>query len=320
MRAIVNTGPGKLDLLDWPQPEPGPGEVRVKTAFCGICSTDLKMIGGWQRTGVPSIPGHEWSGVVNAVGEGVDPGLVGRHCVAENVLADGGEVGFEHPGGYGEMLITAASCLFPLPEAVPLAEAALIEPLAVAVHGIRQLRVDQAERALIFGDGPIGLLMLLLLQNKGISNVVVVGGLPNRLVMAKHLGAAETIDYRRLEAELPPVLRRAYPLIIEATGSAVALRMAISLAPRGGRVLVLGDYDEARADFRWNDLLHREIELIGSNASAGAWTEAVRLACEGRLPLHELITHRVPVDRFAEGIDLTANRKEQCLKVLLDWS
>jgi D-arabinose 1-dehydrogenase-like Zn-dependent alcohol dehydrogenase len=98
MRALVNTAPGKLELRERAKPEPGMGQVRIRTHAVGICATDLKMLAGWERTGYPTIPGHEWSGVVNAVGVGLDQDLVGKPCAAENVLADSGEVGFEHPG------------------------------------------------------------------------------------------------------------------------------------------------------------------------------------------------------------------------------
>ena len=81
MKAIVNTGPGALEWLEWPDPVCGSGQVRIRVRACGVCATDLEMIRGWERTGCPSIPGHEWSGVVDQVGEGVDPQLLGRSCV-----------------------------------------------------------------------------------------------------------------------------------------------------------------------------------------------------------------------------------------------
>ncbi len=84
MNAIVNTAPGRLEWKEWPTPEPGPSQVRVRTVACGICATDLEMIAGWKRTGVPSIPGHEWSGVVEAVGPGVGTEWLGRAVVGDN--------------------------------------------------------------------------------------------------------------------------------------------------------------------------------------------------------------------------------------------
>ena len=196
MKAIANIAPGKLAWLDVPKPEPGPGEVRIRTAACGICATDIAMIAGWERTGVPSIPGHEWAGRVDAVGQGVELHLVGQPCVAENDLADGGEVGFEHPGGYAQYLISEARNVYPLPAAYPLKQAALIEPLAVVVRGLKRIglvgHLKPPKQALIFGDGPIGLIALLLLRHYGIQDVSLAGGREPRLALARSLGAAAT--------------------------------------------------------------------------------------------------------------------------------
>ncbi len=323
MRAIVNTGPGELRWAEWPLPQPGQGEVRVRTGACAICATDLHMVAGWRRTGFPAIPGHEWAGTVEAVGVGVSPSLVGQRCVAENVLADGGEVGFEHPGGYAEYLITEARHVQPLPADFPFSVAVLIEPLAVAAHGMRRLRPQDLRSALVLGDGVIGLLMLLLLLRAGVERVVAVGGRTGRLAVARDLGAAATLNYHGagddLAGAIKQVERQSFPIVIEASGSARAAQVALEVAAPCGHVLVLGDYAEARAGFRWNHLLHREIELIGSNASAGAWPEATRLAVGGELPLQRLITRRLPAERFAEGIELVRSRDSDVVKVVLEW-
>jgi threonine dehydrogenase-like Zn-dependent dehydrogenase len=323
MRAIVNTGPGALELREWPLPQPGAGQVRIRTAACAVCATDLKMIAGWERTGFPSIPGHEWSGTVDAVGAGIDAGLVGRPCVAENVLADHGEVGFEHPGGYGEYLLTEAANLHPLPASVALAEAALIEPLAVAVRAVRRLRVHDASRALVFGDGAIGLLVLLLLKGAGVGAVYLVGGRPERLALAVELGAAGTLDYHRTHGNMADAVAAAwrgpFPNVVEASGAAAAAAAAIEVAAPGGHVLLLGDYGDARAAFGWNRVLLRELELAGSNASAGAWPEAVRLATSRALPLSRLVTHRLPAPSFAEALAIVRDRDSRAIKVVLEW-
>jgi len=323
MKAIVNTGPGQLAMQDWPLPQPGAGQVRVRTGACGICATDLRMIAGWQRTAFPAIPGHEWAGTVDAVGEGVSPQLVGQRCVAENVLSDGGEVGFEHPGGYAQYLLTEARQVQVLPADFPLSVATLIEPLAVAVRGMRRLRVEDRSNALVLGDGPIGLLMLMLLRRAGVERVVMAGGRTGRLALAEELGAAATVNYHLAGGDLAAAIRerdaRPFSSIVEASGSQVAMQAALGVVALCAHLLVLGDYGDGRADFRWNHLLLRETELIGSNASAGAWPEAVRLAVSGELPLACLVTHRLPAERFAEGIELTRSHAADALKVALEW-
>jgi len=323
MRAIVNTGPGRVELKEWPLPEPAPGQVRIRTGACGLCATDLKMIDGWDRTGFPSIPGHEWAGTVEKLGSGVARELLGVRCVAENVLADGGEVGFEHPGGYGEFLVTEAAKIHVLPAGFPMAEAALIEPLAVCLRAVRRLRLEDRRSALIFGDGPIGLLMLLLLRRAGVEEVCLIGGRDGRLRLAQELGASLTLNYHalgtRLIAEVKQNVSCGFPNVVEASGSGAALQACLELALPCGKVLMIGDYGSARADFPWLHILLREIELIGSNASAGAWPEAVHLAVERSLPLGQLISHRVAPADFARGLELIRSHRDDVVKVVLQW-
>ena len=323
MKAIVNTGVGRLEMRDVPLPSPGPGQVRIRTAACGICATDLEMIDGDPRTPCPSILGHEWSGVVDAAGGSVEAALVGRHCVGENVLDDGGEVGFEHPGGYGQFLLTEAKRLRALPDDFPLPAAALIEPLAVCVRGLRRLDPQDRGGAIVLGDGPVGLILVMLLRRAGVGPILLVGGRPGRLALGSAAGAAATLNYHQVEGDLAEAVCRAAggpaPNVLEVSGSPVAVEAAPRCARNEGKVLVLGDYGPARSGFRWNDLLHREIHLIGSNASAGAWDEAVRLAVAREVPLAELVTHRLPAERFQEGMDLLRNRRDDVVKVVLEW-
>jgi len=320
MNAIVNTGPGTLEWQTLPTPEPAAGQVRVRTAACGICATDLQMIAGWERTGFPSIPGHEWSGVVDAVGNGVNASLVGQPCVAENVWADGGEVGFEHSGGYGQCFLTEARLIHVLPAEFPLWAAPLIEPLAVCVRAMRRLRGEDGppRPALIFGDGPIGLLLLLLLRRAG-AEVSLVGGRPARLAIASSLGASCVMNYHDpADAERLANMSGTFGTVVEASGGPAAMTTAMRAAARGAKILVIGDYGHTRADFPWNQLLHQELELVGSNASADAWPHAVTLATNGTLPLERLITHRLPARDFHQAIELTRHDRS-AVKVVIEW-
>lgn len=322
MKAIVATSPNLLEFKNLPMPAPQQGQARIKTAACGICATDLDMIAGCERTSFPVIPGHEWSGVVDAVGEGVEKNIIGARCVAENVLRDGGEVGFEHPGGYAEYFLTEADRLHFLPDDFPINVAALIEPLAVAIRAWRRLRIEDKNSALVIGDGPIGLLMIMLLKRAGVCRITLIGGRENRLALAKKFGAERILNYhlfgeRGMES-VYEALDCSFPNIIEASGSAAAVDAAIKLASKKGKVLIIGDYKKAKADLFWNHLLHHELELIGSNASAQAWPEAVQTAIAVQKDLSELITDEWPAAQFADAVN-AGKHKRGVIKAILRW-
>lgn len=324
MKVIIVVEKGKVEFKEVPLLEPGAGEVRIKTAAVGICATDFTMIDGCKRAHYPAILGHEWSGVIDAVGEGVDKSIVGSHCVASNVLKDGGEVGFEHPGGYGEYFITEAKNIEFLPHEYPLTTAVLIEPLAVSVRGITRLRLQKYDSAFIFGDGPIGLIMTMLLKRVGVSEIVLAGGRPDRLKLAKKLGARQTINYHDIKGDLAEgilkICKKKFPNIIEASGSEAAMNASLYLGDTCAHILILGDYGEAKADFPWLHLLHNEFEIIGSNTGAGAWGEAARLAVSGEIPLECLITHIFAPKDYAGALELARSRNPEVIKVVIDWS
>lgn len=321
MKAIVNTAPGKLELQTLPTPEPKAGQVRIRTAACGICATDLEMIDDCPRSKFPQVLGHEWSGVVDACGKGADPALVGRRCVAENVLADGGEVGFEHPGGYGEYLITEAANVHVLPDTFHMDEAALIEPLAVGVRGVTRLAPSKRP-AIIIGDGTIGLLMLMLLKRHGVEDITLVGGRELRLRIATALGASRIINYHSVRGTLTDELARTFAGkfggLIEAAKSTDVMELAYRLGAPGAKILLIGNYYGKKAELLPQEFLHKEFTLMGSNASAGAWPEAVRLAAERTLPLAKLVTHRYAAKDFERGMQTTRTDKG-VVKAVLCW-
>jgi threonine dehydrogenase-like Zn-dependent dehydrogenase len=323
MKALVNTAPGRLELKELPVPEPGPGQVRIRTGACGICATDIEMIGGWERTSCPGIPGHEWAGTVDAVGPGGNAAMVGWRCVAENVLSDGGEVGFEHPGGYAEFFLTEARNVLALPADFPLAVASQIESLAVCVRALRRLRLEDRRSALIVGDGPTGILMLVLLKAEGVEKITLVGGRGPRLDVARQLGASTIVDYHEAGNDLAAVIAAApgapFSNVIEATASPAAMQTCIDVTACEGKIVMIGDHgDDGRASFVWNRVLHGELEIIGSNASAGAWPQAVELAVAGNAPLERMISKRLPATLGVEAVE-EVRRSRDLIKVVLEW-
>ena len=164
--------------------------------------------------------------------------------------------------------------------------------------------------------------MLLLLRREGIADVVVVGGRSPRLAVARELGASQVVNYHAtddLAAAIRAIHPAPFPNVVEASGSGAAMAASLAVAARDGHILVVGDYDAARADFGWNDMMHRELEIIGSNASAGGWPEAARLAAAGEITLAPLVTQQLPAERFAEGVELTRSRSGEVIKVVLMW-
>jgi len=321
MKALVNTASERLEFRDVPLPEPGPGQVRIRTAVCGICATDFEMIDGCARSRFPQILGHEWSGVVEKCGHAVGQSILGRPCVAENILADGGEVGFEHPGGYGEFFVTEAANVHLLPDGFPMEEAALVEPLTVTIRGIRRLRPAKGT-ALVIGDGTIGLLFLLLLKHHGVEQVTLIGGRETRLRLASEFGASTVIDYHKVQGSMAEAISRSFTgkfdSIVDATKSVDALSLVCQLGAPEAKVLLIGNYYEKKAELSLQHVLLNEFEIIGSNSGAKAWPDAVKLAVGHELPLGKFATHRFPVADFATAMQ-TARGDKKAVKVLLCW-
>jgi threonine dehydrogenase-like Zn-dependent dehydrogenase len=178
-------------------------------------------------------------------------------------------------------------------------------------------------KVLISGDGPIGLMTLMCLRQAGVEEVIMVGGRTGRLALAATLGASATFNFTQLGDDLIPTIKQQvdgyFSCVVEASGSANGLENALQMIGKQGQLLLIGDYRSARASFPWNLLIHREIEMMGSNASAGTWQEAVQLAVEERLPLERLISHTFSATRFEEAFALVRSQREDVVKVVLEW-
>ena len=341
MKAIRVQRQGVIALDEIPLPEPAEGQVRIRTSCCGICATDLEMIAGWQRTPYPATPGHEWCGTVDAVGPGVPSDLVGRKCVGDNILACGNcevcrsgresrckspqEVGFELPGGYGEYFLTEAAKLrFPDAD-VPAATATLAEPLSVVLRGLGKLRNRPPNGATaIFGDGPIGLLAVAALRNRGVKRIMLVGGRKHKLALGHTFGAAETWSYKVPAAELAGRLRAFAPAGlacgIEASGSASACEQLLRMMTVDGELLLLGDYGDASVEIRLNALLHKELHIAGSNTGRGAWDDAVALLNEQHEMLGRMVTHTFRASDYEAALKTVREKRDECIKVALRWT
>jgi L-iditol 2-dehydrogenase len=317
-RALVITEPGVIALHDVAALVPGPGEVVARPAYVGVCGTDLELLDGVVDPAYvryPLVPGHEWSGLIEAVGPGVTALTPGQPVIAEGIIPDRtcaqcargntnlcltyDEIGFTRAGAAADQLLLPAQVVHPLAAqpgapAVSLADAALAEPAAVAWRGITRGRPRPGERFAVIGDGTVGLITAHLLRLYSPSELVVFGQRPDQAGLAVELGATA------FELAGPADPPAEFDLVIEAAGKPAAVEAAIALARRGGRVVLLGlAGNGVKAGLPIDDVVNNDLAITASfGYTSAAWAEVAGLLRAGKIHLAPLITHRFPLEAF----------------------
>lgn len=332
-RSLIVERPGSHVLAEGPLPQPGPGEVRVRVAAAGICMSDREVYDGHRDAAYvryPVIPGHEWSGTVEAVGEGVDPALVGRRTVAEGFRACGrcercrdgetslcttgyDETGFTRPGAFADHVVIPARLLHPLADDADLRAAALLEPAAVIAAAVRAGAPEPGERIAVLGAGTLGLLAVQLLAAVSPAELTVIDPRRERASLALDFGASEALAPKEAEE-----VRGRYDLVVETAGAPTTAADACLLARRGGRVVLTGMFTPGAAGI---DPVHLSLSQLTVRsvfgAPSSAWSYAVRAFTAGLLDPAPLITHEFPLERFAEAVALVGSGDPGTGKVLL---
>ncbi|MEI5098439.1 alcohol dehydrogenase catalytic domain-containing protein [Streptomyces sp. PmtG] len=332
-RAVVIDRPGAYRLAHQPVPEPGPGEVLVRVAAAGICMSDREVYDGHRDPGYvryPLTPGHEWSGTVVAVGEGVDPALAGRKTVAEGFRACGvcercrcgetslcaggyAETGFTEPGAFADHLTVPARLLHPLRDDADLRAAALLEPAAVIAAAVRAGAPRPGERIAVVGAGTLGLLAVQLLAASSPADLAVIDPRAARSEQALAFGADRGLDPVEAEA-----LRGRFDLVVETAGAPTTAASSCLLARRGGRVVLTGMFTPGATGIDPVHLSLSQLEIRSVfGAPSSAWSEAVRAFGLRLLDPAPLITHEFPLERFGDAIALAGGGDPKTGKVLL---
>lgn len=332
MKAIQITGPRAVRYGDVPTPTLEPGYVLVRSRAIGICGTDIEIYDGnmpYYTAGMahyPIIPGHEWAGEIVEMGPGVTGFAVGDHVVGECSIGCGEcprwcggayhrcprrtETGIlNRNGAFAEYLTFPATYLHRIDAAVPFETACMIEPTAVAFNGVLKSEVSPEDYVAIYGDGPIGLLVLQVARAFGARRVAMVGATPRRLDAARVMGADAVINI----ADGDPVeqLRALGPLpdvVIEATGIPDAAGQAIRSARAGGRVMLLGVFAGRPALIDVDAVVLGDLSLRGALGSPHIWPSVIALVESGRVHPEQIITHRIPLADFERGVNLTRER------------
>jgi D-arabinitol dehydrogenase (NADP+) len=336
MLAAQIEAPGHARVIQAEEPIPDVGEVLIEVASAGICGTDLHIYHGEYEAKYPITPGHEFSGTVAAIGEGVeryrpgdrvtaDPNIPCNRCPAcqrnePNQCEKLAAIGVTRNGGFARYVVAPEGNVFPIGD-LPFAAAALIEPLACVVWGLKQVEIQPGDSVLIFGAGPMGCLMLQAVRNAGAAQVIVTDTAPWRLEQAAMLGASETVladdqQERHLKA-LSPL---GFDVVGDATGIPAVLEQSFRFVRARGKVWVFGVCPpNARASFVPYDVFRRDLKIIGSFAVNRTFPQSIALIQGGAVKVEPLISHRLPLERFGEGLDL-AERDPKRMKVQFEIS
>ena len=329
MKQIRVHGPHDVRLDDLPAPSPGPRDALVRIAACGICGTDVSYVHMGGITGKPMALGHEMAGVVEWVGAEVSDAAVGDRVVVHPADEQHGRLGSgAAEGGLTPLLLVREAAkgrrLFRVPDGVPLRVAALAEPLAVGMQAVNQADVAPGDKVAVFGCGPVGLLAIATLADRGIDDVVAIDPSARRRELAGEMGAAHVLDPTQSDvwAELArihgtaPFMFGPTPAtdaFIEASGSDRVIGEILGRGRFGGRMsLVALHYQPVPTNYVM--VLMKQFTIRGSFEYPPRFEDAVELLA--RRDFSGLVTHTFPLEEFARGVALLEGSKD-CGKVMI---
>ena len=314
MPAAVLHRPGVVVVEERPVPRPGPSEVLVEVDHCGICGSDVHMLlDGWGKQGM--VAGHEFTGSIVALGAEVTGWELGEQVVGGSSPRCGrcrrclegkpsqcenrqGSVVDGHDGAFARYVLVRDASLLRLPPGLTSRQAALAEPLAVALHGITRSGVVRGDRVMVIGTGPIGALSIAALVARGIGPIIAVEPGERRKQLAGELGATEVLDPTDLETfpawEPERITHRAVHAVLECSGKKTAMEAGFHQLRRGGTLVLVGAGLEHPA-FDPNRFVLNELQVVGSFVyDQGGFEQALEL----------LATDGFPTDLLIEGEDV----------------
>ncbi len=341
MKALVLTAYNEFSYTDMPDPVLSPGEVMVQVKACGICGSDVHgMNGSTGRRIPPLIMGHEASGVIVAAGSDVTDWKIGDRVTFDSTvyplndwftlqgrynLSDNREVLGVSPGSYrrhgafAEYVAIPRHILYRLPDAVTFEQAAMVEPVAVALHALSLSGMQVGESCLVTGAGMIGLCLIQAAAAGGAIPVFAMDINEQRLELARQLGADITLLPDRKDAEkivAEATYGRGIDLVFEAVGIARTVNSSIELVRKGGRVILVGNLAK-NIDFPLQSVVTREITVQGSCAIRGEYDAALKLISKGKVKVDPLISAVAPLSEGAGWFKRLYSKEPGLNKVIL---
>jgi len=338
MRAAVVVEPRRLEIREVDIPQVGPGEVLIKVKACGICGTDFSIYTGkYSRENLPLIPGHEFSGEIVEVGEGVRHLRVGDKVTADINMSCGicfycsrgqklmcpefRQLGIHIHGAFAEYVKAPASQVHKLPPNLGFEVGAFVEPTSCAIHAAKAMQVTLGSTVAVIGDGTLGILHTQIAKYQGAAPVILIGKHRERMEKAKALGVDYLVDITR-EDPLQKVKEltegRGADFVIESVGTPETYELAIAMTRPGGRIAAFGITEaEATIQVKPFDFVLGERSMVGSCAGVGNdWPDAIKLLEYGRIDPRPLFSLRVPLEELEAAL-LLGKENRALLKIFV---
>jgi D-arabinitol dehydrogenase (NADP+) len=327
MKALIIPKPGTAEVREMEPPVPDPREVCIEVAACGVCGTDIHIYKGEYLGEYPIAPGHEFSGTVTAIGEGVtrfrpgdrvavEPNIACGNCPEclsnrQNFCRNWTAVGVTEPGGMAEYVKAPEPNVFAIGD-LSFEAAAFVEPLSCVLHGIRKVGIDFADRVAVLGAGPIGQLIIRSLRARGVSFIAAAERSRSRAELARASGAdLVEHDPDRLE-------REGFDVVVDATGVVAVMERTVDFVRPGGRILLFGvppkDAVMRIEPFR---LFRYGLTVVSSYTSRRNSFMALNMLDSGRVRVDDLISHRFALSDFPAAVELIESGADDVRKVLL---
>jgi len=319
MKCVVIESPKNVHLEERTLPALRKGFARIRVKAAAICATDLEVLDGNIPANYPLVPGHEWSGVVSEVENPADSHWIGKRVTGSNDVfcgtceacrsgnwrycKDFEEIGFKQPGAYAEYIDVPAAGLVELPDNLPFTHAALAEPMGVALGVWDKAQPQFGKTCLIFGAGSIGLCCLCVAKALGMRQIIVVATTPDRLQIAKELGADHVIASR--EQDILQEVRRIHPegtdYIIDATGIEECIRSSFKLCRKGGTVVLAGYGRGREMTIRIDDIHINNLRVIGAGNNWNQHKKAIQFMSEKDVKMDLFVSEQLPLEAYEKG-------------------
>lgn len=331
MKSVVFQSPNAVDLIETDIPVPPAGWARIQVRAAAICRTDFEVLQGRIRASYPVTPGHEWSGIVDAVGSPSDELWIGRRVTGDNEItclhcsycrkgewrrcSEYRQLGFDAAGAYAEYLLAPVHNLHELPSAVSFEQGCLMEPLAVGLAVVAMVQPQLGSTAVILGVGPIGLNCLAAMKAAGVTRIVCVDLREQRLKLALSWGAvAACKDVNDLAKAIVMWHPEGTDVVIDTTGQESLIQAGLASVRFGGTFVLAGYCGGGSMEIRPDVIHERNLRVLGAGNNCGFIAAAVRCVEDDILHTEEMITHRYCLEDYKRALTLESTAHSDYIK------